>query len=65
MGFTDEERAAEEAKRRAANLDAEARQLEAQRRSLVRPEDPTCMICGLQFPAHEAASEEYPICSNC
>jgi hypothetical protein len=65
MGFTDKERAAEEAKRRAANRDAEARQFEGQRSRLTRSDDLTCMICNLPFAAHQAANRELPICSNC
>ena len=64
MGFTDDERAAEEARRKTAKRAAEAQQFENQRRR-IQPDDLTCMICNLPFAAHQASDRNLPICANC
>jgi hypothetical protein len=51
-GFTDDERKAEEQRRRAAP--------EYTERPLTE-----CIHCGLQFPAFEATDRDNPLCPNC
>lgn len=63
-GFTDEERRAERARR---DADEEQRTTRRRLAEAYRPTatDPVCVICNLQFPAHQNSSPDTPVCDSC
>lgn len=62
--FTDEERRADAARRRVeeAQRDEDLRLAQTYRPAA---DDPFCMICNLQFPSHQTATPDTPICESC